>query len=150
MQADEILGWIPYEKPFRFVDKILSVSENHIEGEYTFKMDEAFYQGHFPTFPITPGVILTEAMAQIGLVGLGIFLVATTMGKESLKKWFILLTDTKVEFSKPVFPGEKISVKSKKIFWRKMKLKCFIEVYNSKDELVCAGELAAIGVPNGN
>ena len=51
-----------------FVDELISLSEHDAEGFYTFKKDEYFYQGHFKNNPIIPGVILTEVMAQIGVV----------------------------------------------------------------------------------
>ena len=65
---------MPYQAPFLFVDELISLSEHGVEGFYTFKKDEYFYQGHFKNNPITPGVILTEVMAQIGVVCLGIYL----------------------------------------------------------------------------
>ena len=74
MEASEIIALLPYQKPFLFVDSINDLSEKGIVGHYTFKEDEIFYEGHFKDNPITPGVILTECMAQIGLVCLGIYL----------------------------------------------------------------------------
>ena len=67
-----ILEHLPYEKPFLFVDALEKISEEGISGYYTFPADSFFYRGHFKDLPVTPGVILTECMAQIGLVCLGI------------------------------------------------------------------------------
>ena len=78
MNKQEIIAILPYSKPFLFVDEILSITENGVEGSYTFDSDLDFYKGHFKDNPITPGVILTEVMAQIGLVCLGIFLLMSS------------------------------------------------------------------------
>ena len=74
MNVSEIISALPYQSPFLFVDDLTAISENGISGNYTFKKEAFFYQGHFKNNPITPGVILTETMAQIGVVCLGIFL----------------------------------------------------------------------------
>jgi 3-hydroxyacyl-[acyl-carrier-protein] dehydratase len=74
MNPEEIIRNLPYQKPFLFVDELLEVSENGVTGTYTFLEDAFFYEGHFKENPITPGVILTETMAQIGVVCLGIYL----------------------------------------------------------------------------
>ncbi|MDZ7846076.1 MAG: hypothetical protein U5L96_04560 [Owenweeksia sp.] len=58
------------------MDDIDAVDENGISGHYRFKEDEFFYAGHFVGNPVTPGVILIECMAQIGLVSLGFFLLS--------------------------------------------------------------------------
>ena len=70
----------------KLYDIIDAVSEERITGHYTFKATSFFYQGHFKGNPITPGVILTECMAQIGLVCLGIFLV-----KEELQPQVVVI-----------------------------------------------------------
>ena len=69
-----IISKLPYAKPFLFVDKIIRMDENGVEGEFTFDEKLDFYKGHFKENPVTPGVILTEVMAQIGVVCLGVFL----------------------------------------------------------------------------
>ena len=106
MKTKEILEKLPYSTPFLFVDDLVSVDENGVTGTFTFKEDLDFYKGHFKNNPISPGVILTETMAQIGLVCLGIFLVGDDLTEESQ----IGLTSTDIEFLKPVFPGEKVTV----------------------------------------
>ena len=68
MTSNKIISLLPYQHPFLFVDGLTEISENGITGFYTLKKEEYFYQGHFKDNPITPGVILTEVMAQIGVV----------------------------------------------------------------------------------
>ena len=72
---NEILEYLPYKSSFRFVDEIVSIDENNVTGNYTLRKDAFFYEDHFPGRPVTPGVIVTEIMAQIGLVVLGIYLI---------------------------------------------------------------------------
>ena len=140
MNKQEIITKLPYSKPFLFVDEILSINENGVEGSYTFDSDLDFYKGHFKDNPITPGVILTEVMAQIGLVCLGIFLLNDTFNKNIS----IALSSTEIEFLIPVFPNEKVTVISEKIYFRFGKLKCKVKMINEKEEEVCSGIIAGI------
>lgn len=140
MKYIEIISKLPYDKPFLFVDELIAIDENGVEGNYTFDEDLDFYKGHFKDFPVTPGVILTEVMAQIGVVCLGIFLLDDTFNKNNS----IALTSTNIEFLKPVFSKEKVSVFSEKIYFRFGKLKCNVTMKNSKEEVVCKGEIAGM------
>ena len=140
MKFEEILLKLPYSKPFLFVDKIIQIDENGVEGTFTYDENLDFYKGHFKENPITPGVILTETMAQIGVVCLGIFL----LNKSFNKKIVIALTSSEIEFLKPVFPKEKVTVISEKIYFRFGKLKCRVSMKNDRDELVCSGIIAGM------
>ena len=140
MNNQEIIAKLPYSEPFLFVDELLSINENGAEGTFTFNENLEFYKGHFKDKPITPGVILTEVMAQIGLVCLGIYL----LNNEFNKMNSIALTSTNIEFLKPVFPSEKVTVISEKIYFRFGKLKCKVIMKNEKQEIVCRGEIAGI------
>jgi len=143
---NHILNHLPYKSSFRFVDNISHLSENEVTGEYTLKEDAFFYEDHFEGNPVTPGVIITEIMAQIGLVVLGIFLVMKETGfsfnnDDSL---YPLLTSTDVSFYKMVLPGEKVTVVSTKQYFRFGKLKCHVEMLDSSKELVASGTFAGI------
>lgn len=140
MTNQEIMAKLPYSKPFLFVDELLSIDENGVEGCYTFDEKLDFYKGHFKDNPVTPGVILTEAMAQIGLVSLGIYLLNDTFNATTS----IALTSTEIEFLKPVFPNEKVRVISEKIYFRFGKLKCKVMMQNEKGETVCSGTIAGM------
>jgi 3-hydroxyacyl-[acyl-carrier-protein] dehydratase len=140
MKKIDILAKLPYDKPFLFVDKIVKIDEEGVEGEFTFNEDLDFYKGHFKDKPVTPGVILIEVMAQIGLVCLGIFLLNEKVSSNTL----IVLTSTSVDFLKAVYPNEKVTVFSKKIYFRFGKLKCKVSMQNEKGELVCSGTIAGM------
>jgi len=124
------------------VDELIHVDENGAEGRFTFDENLDFYKGHFNGNPVTPGVILTEVMAQIGLVCLGIYLLDETFNKETA----IGLTSTQIDFLKPVFPNEKVTVISEKIYFRFGKLKCKVLMKNEKNEEVCSGIIAGMMV----
>lgn len=138
----EIIQQLPYTEPFLFVDEILNIDDNSIEGSYWFSPDLDFYKGHFKDNPVTPGVILTECMAQIGVVSFGIYLLKQSGDNVSSPK--IALSSSEVEFLKPVFPGETVNVQSKKEYFRFNKLKCRVEMLNSKNEVVCRGVIAGM------
>ena len=140
MNKQEIISKLPYSRPFLFVDDLLHIDENGVEGCYTFDENLDFYKGHFKDNPITPGVILTEVMAQIGVVCLGIYL----LNNEFNKSTSIALTSTEIEFLKPVFPNEKVTVISEKIYFRFGKLKCKVEMKNEKGEIVCSGFISGV------
>lgn len=142
MNKDDILEFLPYQNPFLFVDGIDAVSEYGITGYYTFKKEELFYEGHFKNNPITPGVILTECMAQIGLVCLGIYLLKDELNSFIQPK--IALTSHQMDFYLPVFPNEKVTVISEKEVFRFNKLKCKVKLLNEKDELVCRGVISGM------
>ena len=140
MKFEEIISKLPYSKPFLFVDEIIRIDENGVEGIFTFDENLDFYKGHFKNNPVTPGVILTETMAQIGVVCLGVFLLDNTYNKETA----IALTSSEIEYLKPVFPKEKVTVTSEKIYFRFGKLKCKVVMKNDRDELVCSGIIAGM------
>lgn len=139
MTSNEILSKLPYAKPFLFVDEILNIDENSIEGCYTFSANLDFYKGHFINNPITPGVILVETMAQIGLVCFGIYLLRNGENKSAFA-----LSSTEIEFLKPVFPNEKVTVISEKIYFRFGKLKCKVKMINAENQEVCSGFISGM------
>ena len=138
----ELLAQLPYSSPFLFVDEILNVDSDSIEGKFTFSPDLDFYKGHFKDNPVTPGVILTECMAQIGVVCLGIYLL--NQGKKDDLKAKIAMTSSEVEYLKPVYPGETVTVHSEKQYYRFEKLKCRVQMFDSENNLVCRGVIAGM------
>src|SRR5271154_4965652 len=143
---NHILQHLPYKSSFRFVDNISHLNEDEVTGDFTLKEDAFFYEDHFEGNPVTPGVIITEIMAQIGLVVLGIFLILRendfSFGPDDSA--FPLLTSTEVSFHKMVLPGQKVTVVSKKQYFRFGKLKCYIEMTDSLGEIVAKGIFSGI------
>lgn len=146
MEVNKILDYLPQQKPFRFLDEIVEIDEERIVGVYTFKTDEYFYQGHFPGNPVTPGVILTEAMAQVGVVALGLHLLYLKEGEEALSEWTTFFTDCQMDYYKPVFPGQKVIIKGEKKFFRRMKLQSNVKMYLENGDLVAEGVVSGMGV----
>lgn len=140
MESAEIIEKLPFSYPFLFVDEIVEISEEGVSGHFTFSEGLFFYQGHFKDHPVTPGVILTECMAQIGLVCLGIYL----LRDEDLSDFKIALSNTDVDFFLPVLPGETVRVTSEKEYFRFDKLKCKVQMRNSEGKLVCKGEISGM------
>ena len=141
MSTQAIVDLLPYTAPFLFVDELLRVDADGAEGVFTFRSELEFYKGHLKEKPITPGVLLTECCAQIGLVCLGIFLLQDTNRNTKVN---IGMSSSQMEFLKPVLPDETVRVVSKKIYFRFHKLKCDVRMYNSKEELVCKGILSGM------
>lgn len=144
---NDILNYLPYKSSFLFVDNISAINEDGVTGDYTLKKDSFFYEDHFPGNPVTPGVIITEIMAQIGLVVLGIHLMLTDGKEQGVvmdEGSFPLLTSTDVEFYKMVLPEEKVIVSSKKQYFRFGKLKCLIKMHNTSGELIAKGTFAGV------
>lgn len=142
MTTKQIIKYLPYQHPFLFVDELSEASDEGITGQYTFKKDAYFYKGHFKDNPITPGVILTECMAQIGVVCLGIYMHKDAISQDQLPQ--IALTSSHVDFFLPVYPGEKVTVVSEKEVFRFNKLKCKVKLFNEKKELVCRGQISGM------
>lgn len=146
MTPAEVLAAVPQRDPFRFIDEIREIDEEHIVASYTFREDHDFYRGHFPGRPITPGVILVEAMAQAGVVALGIHLLDQELGDDAAK-YITLFTDASVEFSGVVPPRTRVVTTGHKVFFRRLKLRSRIEMHLDDGSLVCSGELSGMGVP---
>jgi 3-hydroxyacyl-[acyl-carrier-protein] dehydratase len=143
MDFKNILEKLPYSKPFLFVDTLLHLDEDGVKGQFTFLDTFEFYKGHFKGNPITPGVILTECCAQIGMVCLGIYLLDKT-GTYATDPIKLGMSSAQMEFFLPVYPNETVTVSSKKEYFRFNKLKCAVKMHNEEGKLICKGELAGM------
>lgn len=149
LSADQVLALIPQQRPFRFIDRLVSLGDSGAVGEYTFRADESFYAGHFPGDPVTPGVILIETMCQTGLVALGIYLLGLELPKDEVAKTVTLFTDCQVDFERIVRPGDTVRVEAEKVFWRRRKLKSNVVLTLANGDAVAKGTVAGMGVPRG-
>ena len=98
----EIEKLLPHRAPFLFVDEIVQADENKIIARHVFTENEYFFKGHFPDYPVVPGVILVETMAQSGGAGL------RKIGILSADSLFFFATADKVKFRRQVRPGEEV------------------------------------------
>ena len=146
MTSEEVLAAIPQQEPFRFIDEILELDEDHIVSRYRFRPESDFYRGHFPGNPVTPGVILIESMAQAGIVALGIYLVSCEEGGYDPEKMMTLFTDASVDFGGIVKPGDRVTVECRKVFWRRRKLRAEAEMKLDDGTVVCSGNVSGMGV----
>lgn len=92
---------IPHRAPFLMVDRLETVTKELIVGYKTFKDDEYFFKGHFPGYPVVPGVLLIESMAQVGGAGVRELGIAGS-------PIFYLATIEKAKLRRPVNPNEEV------------------------------------------
>lgn len=100
LDSNQIKNILPHRYPFLLVDKVidLDIKEGKIIGQKNVTANEEFFLGHFPKYPIMPGVLILEALAQTGGI-----LVYEKLGT---KKIALLLNIYNAKFRKPVFPGD--------------------------------------------
>ena len=140
LSLDDIQRLLPHRYPFLLVDRIISLEVGkRIVGLKNVSVNEPFFQGHFPGRPIMPGVLIAEAMAQVGGI-----LALVSLPENQGNSLFLLGLD-KMRFRQPVVPGDQLrleveSMRGGKRFW-KMKAQAFVD-----QTLVAEGELmAAVG-----
>jgi len=146
LTPEQVLAAIPQQEPFRFIDEIVELDDDHIVSTYRFRPEADFYRGHFPGNPVTPGVILIESMAQAGIVALGIHLIARDGVAYDPGKMMTLFTDANVEFGGLVKPGDRVTIEAKKVFWRRRKLRVEAEMRLDDGTVVCSGTVSGMGV----
>lgn len=131
LEAEEIQQILPHRYPFLLVDRILEVGEDYAVGIKNVTQNEPFFPGHFPGRPLMPGVLIVEAMAQVGAVAL--LSQPANQGKLALFAGI-----DKVRFKRPVRPGDVLTMK---VTLERMRG----PVGRGRGEATVDGELAAVG-----
>ena len=104
LDTDEIRKILPHRYPMLLVDKIVEMDETHIVGIKNVTSNEPFFNGHFPDFPVMPGVLIIEAMAQTA----GVQVLSSIPDRGS--KLVLLASVEEAKFRKPVRPGDQLVI----------------------------------------
>ncbi len=132
INIERIMQMIPHRYPFLMIDKVEAVVANESAvGVKNVSINEPHFQGHFPTRPVMPGVLLIEAMAQTAAV-----LVVETLGPDSEGKLVYFMTVDNARFRKPVVPGDTVKIHVTKLQNRR-------NVWKFRGEAIVDGHLCA-------
>src|ERR1700758_756353 len=104
LDIQEIRDILPHRYPMLLVDAILELEEERIVGIKNVTVNEPYFVGHFPEYPVMPGVLVVEAMAQVAGV-----LVLKSLGGRN-QKLVLLATVEEAKFRKPVVPGDQLRI----------------------------------------
>ena len=137
LTIQDIQKILPHRYPFLLVDKLIEQDEKHVVGIKNVTINEPFFQGHFPGFPVMPGVLILEAMAQVG----GILFLGRMEEPEGKIVYFAGID--KAKFRKPVLPGDQLRLELEVLRIRKTSCKMRGTAYVD-NELVAEAELFSI------
>jgi len=141
LNVREILKHLPHRYPFVLVDRIIEIDGEHkIVGVKNVSINENFFQGHFPNHPVMPGVLICEALAQVGAI-----FAHNARGGRDGDKIFVLTGLDKVKFKRPVEPGDQLRLemtclKRRGSFWR------MLGVATVDGKLVAQAEISAMEI----
>ena len=135
LYSEDILGLLPHRYPFALVDRVIE----HVPGKKAvaiknITINEPQFQGHFPSRPLMPGVLIVESMAQVG------GLIVSKM-PELPKGLFVFAGINNVKFRKPVIPGDQLVITCELISIKRKRFGKVIGEAHVNNKLVCSGEL---------
>jgi len=107
LDIQEIRDILPHRYPMLLVDRILELEEERIVGIKNVTVNEPFFDGHFPEFPVMPGVLVVEAMAQVA----GVLVLKSIPDRKN--KLVLLASIEEAKFRRPVRPGDQLSIEMK-------------------------------------
>jgi 3-hydroxyacyl-[acyl-carrier-protein] dehydratase len=137
----EILGFLPHRYPFLMIDKVIEFeSRKRLVAIKNVTINEQFFQGHFPGYPIMPGVLVVEAMAQAG----GIIMMAEIPDRNS--KLVVFTGIERAKFRRPVAPGDQLRIEVEVLSFRpragRIEGKAYVD-----GKLACQATLTCAVVP---
>jgi beta-hydroxyacyl-ACP dehydratase FabZ len=141
LDVKEIFKSIPHRYPFLLVDRIIEIDGNEkVVGIKNVSINENFFQGHFPMRPVMPGVLICEAMAQVGAI-----FAHNARGGMTDHKVFVLTGLDNVKFKRPVEPGDQLRMeltclKRRGSFWKMQ------GIATVEGKLVAQAEISAMEV----
>ena len=109
LDIQEISAILPHRYPMLMVDRIVDVSEESVVGLKNVTVNEPHFAGHFPGYPVMPGVLIIEAMAQVAGILIG------KLAPHTRGKLMFLASVEDAKFRKPVVPGDQLRIEMKKI-----------------------------------
>lgn len=134
LNINEIMKRIPHRYPFLLVDCVTElVPGNSAKGYKNITINEPFFQGHFPGYPVMPGVLILEALAQLGAV-------AVLDGEENRGKLALFTGIDKVRFRRQVIPGDKLELEAQIIRMKSVMGKAAVKA-TVNGELAAEGEI---------
>ena len=135
LDAKQIMDIIPHRYPFLLIDKIIELNDGESAvGIKNVTMNEPFFQGHFPGQPIMPGVLICEALAQVGAV--------VVLSKEEFKDKLAVFTGIdNFKFKKQVVPGDTLKLHVKLTKFRAVMGKAEATAYVD-DKVAAKGEIS--------
>jgi beta-hydroxyacyl-ACP dehydratase FabZ len=107
LDVNQIRQILPHRYPFLLVDRIIEMDAEHVVGIKNVTANEPFFQGHFPEFPVMPGVLIVEAMAQTA----GVQVLSSIPDRD--KKLVFLVSVDAARFRRPVVPGDQLRIEMK-------------------------------------
>jgi len=137
LEIDEIMKVLAHRYPFLLVDRILELTEKRVVGLKNVTINEPFFQGHFPGHPIMPGVLIIEAMAQVG----GMLLMGSVPNPENKVVYFTSLNN--VKWRRPVKPGDQLRFELDLLQVRGMMCK-MSGIAKVDGQVVCEAEMGAV------